>query len=76
LSKADGEANAAAMASTAAMAVSGSPVVATCLSEKRARNRTGSGVASEQRLSRRLWTVASAIFVNMMCEIHLRRCKT
>lgn len=60
MSSADGDAKPAAIASMAARAsaLAASCCCATCLSEKSARKRTGSGVASEQRLSRRLWIVA------------------
>ena len=60
LSSADGEVKAAAMALMAATDSPGVPRRATCLSEKRARKRTGKGVASEHRLSRRARMVASA----------------
>lgn len=65
LSKADGDANPAAIASTAASArVSESASAlagteATCLSEKRARNRRASGVDSETRIDRSSAMVSS-----------------
>jgi hypothetical protein len=54
LSSADGDANAAAIASIAASDSLGSvETCARCLSEKRARKRMGRGVVSEQRDWRR-----------------------
>ena len=75
LRSAEGEAKPAAIASMAAIAASPASCRARCLSEKRARNRTGSGVASEQSDSRRLAIVAIGSFVDDMMNQNIAKRK-